>query len=109
MADTEKGSIIEVLIGSILCVYALQILLYGVNGLIVQITDMSTKICVLKNKNYQKDFLSNSVKGRQRQPEILEDTFDLLKNREFKDNINSFAEVLKSSKIIDISTKENPL
>ena len=109
LADTEKGSIIEVLIGSILCVYALQILLYGVNGLIVQITDMSTKICVLKNKNYQKDFLSNSVKGRQRQPEILEDTFDLLKNREFKDNINSFAEVLKSSKIIDISTKENPL
>ena len=61
LLQTKNGSLIEIIIGSIIAVYALQILLYGVNGVLIQLTDMVSKIGVLRNKNYQKNYLSNSV------------------------------------------------
>ena len=103
LSETKSGSIIEIIVGSIIGVYALQILLYGVNGVIVQLTDMLSKISVIKNKNYQRDFLSHSIKGQQRQPEVLQNTFDLLKNKNFNKNITSLASALKKSKILEVS------
>lgn len=107
LLQTKNGSLIEIIIGSIIAVYALQILLYGVNGVLIQLTDMVSKIGVLRNKNYQKNYLSNSVKGKQYQPELLGNTFDVLKNTEFKENVKTLASVLNTSKIIDVSTDLN--
>lgn len=112
LTEIRNGSIIEIIVGTILAVYALQILIYGVNGVLVQITDMISKINVLKNKNFQQDFLSNSVKGRQRQPELIENTFELLKDKNFKDNINALAAILGKTNLLDITTnidRENTL
>lgn len=103
LSETKPGSIIEIIVGSIIGVYALQILLYGLNGVIVQLTDMLSKISVIKNKNYQRDFLSNSIKGHQRQPEVLQNTFDLLKDKNFNRNITSLISALKKTKILDVS------
>ena len=95
--EEDYSTLIEIIIGSIIAVYALQILLYGVNGVLIQLTDMVSKIGVLRNKNYQKNYLSNSVKGKQYQPELLGNTFDLLKNTEFKENVKTLASVLNTS------------
>lgn len=103
LSEIQNGSVIEVIIGSILCVYALQILLYGVNGVIIQLTDMISKVRVIKEKKNQRDFLSNSIKGKQMRPEFLENVVELLKNKEFNDSIKSFASVLSGSKIMDVS------
>lgn len=106
LSEIQSGSFIEVIIGSILCVYALQILLYGVNGVIVQLTDMISKIRVIRTKKYQKDFLSNSLMGKQKHPEFFENAIDLLKNKDFRDSVKSLASVLTGSKIIDISATD---
>lgn len=106
LLEIKSGSIIEIIAGTIVSVYALQILLYGLNGVLIQLTDMLSKVNVIRNVNYQKDFLSNSIKGRQRQPELLQNSFELLKNKEFKDNLASLASILSKSKVMDIVTSE---
>jgi len=103
LSDIQHGTLIEIIVGSILAVYALQILLYGVNGIIIQLIDMISKVRVIKEKENQKDFLLNSIKGKQMQPELLVKTVELLKNKEFNDNMKSLASILSGAKIIDIS------
>lgn len=106
LSEIQSGSIIEIIVGSILCVYALQILLYGVNGVIVQLTDLVSKVRVIRTKKHQKDFLSNSMKGLQIQPALFESTIGLLKNKEFGDNMKSLASILNGKEILDVSTAD---
>ena len=71
-----------------------------INGILLQIADLSTKVQVIKNKRYQKNLLKNSIEGKQVQPEIIKKSFGLLKNKEFNKTLSSFAATLDSTKII---------
>lgn len=52
----KNGSIVEIISVTLISVFALQLLLYGINGILLQIADLSTKVQVIKNKRYQKIF-----------------------------------------------------
>lgn len=99
----KKGSIIEVLSVTIISVFALQLLLYGINGVLLQIADLTTKIQVIKSKKYKKSLLENSIAGKQIQPEMIKNSFDLLKNKEFNKTLSSLATSLDTTKIISTS------
>lgn len=96
----KKGSIVEVISVVLISVFALQLLLYGINGVLLQIADMTTKVQVIKNKRYKKNLLENSIKGKQIQPEIIKNSLDLLKNKEFNKTLGSLAASLDNTKII---------
>lgn len=96
----KKGSIIEVISVVLISVFSLQLLLYGINGVLLQIADMTTKIQVIKSKRYKKNLLNNSIEGKQIQPEIIKNSLDLLKNKEFNKTLSSFAASLDTTKII---------
>lgn len=96
----KNGSIVEIISVTLISVFALQLLLYGINGILLQIADLSTKVQVIKNKRYQKNLLKNSIEGKQVQPEIIKKSFGLLKNKEFNKTLSSFAATLDSTKII---------
>lgn len=96
----KKGSIVEVISAVLISVFALQLLLYGVNGVLLQIADMTTKIQVIKNKRYKRNLLENSIEGKLIQPEIIKNSLDLLKNKEFNKTLSSFATSLDATKII---------
>ena len=70
----KKGSIIEVISVVLISVFALQLLLYGINGVLLQIADMTSKIQVIKSKRYKKNLLNNSIEGKQIQPEIIKNS-----------------------------------
>lgn len=96
----KNGSIVEIISVTLISVFALQLLLYGINGILLQIADLSTKVQVIKNKRYQKNLLKNSIEGKQVQPEIIKKSFGLLKNKEFNKTLSIFAATLDSTKII---------
>lgn len=100
LLKTKKGSIIEVISIILISVFALQLLLYGVNGILLQIADMTTKIQIIKNKRYKKNLLENSIEGKQIQPEIIKNSLDLLKNKEFNKTLSTLASSLDNTKIV---------
>jgi uncharacterized protein YjbI with pentapeptide repeats len=106
LLNIKKGSIIEIISVTLIAVFALQLLLYGINGILLQFADMSTKIQLIKNKKYQKNLLKNSIDGKQVQPEIMKSTFGLLKNKDFNKTLSSLANTLDTTKIIS-STLNN--
>lgn len=61
---------------------------------------MTTKIQVIKNKRYKRNLLENSIEGKLIQPEIIKNSLDLLKNKEFNKTLSSFATSLDATKII---------
>lgn len=75
----KNGSIVEIISVTLISVFALQLLLYGINGILLQIADLSTKVQVIKNKRYQKNLLKNSIEGKQVQPEIIKNHLVCLK------------------------------
>lgn len=96
----KKGSIVEVMSVVLISVFALQLLLYGINGVLLQIADMTTKVQVIKSKRFRKNLLENSIEGKQIQPEIIRNSLDLLKNKEFNKTLSDFATSLDATKII---------
>ena len=96
----KNGSIVEVISVALISVFALQLLLYGINGVLLQIADMTTKVQVIKSKRYRKNLLQNTIEGKQIQPEIIKNSLDLLKNKEFNKTLSSLATSLDATEII---------
>ena len=78
LEDVRKGTIIETMITTTACVFIFQLCLYGINGCLIQITDMKSKLNVLKRKNLPQNYVKQSMLGNQKQPELLKLVLDKL-------------------------------
>lgn len=111
LLQIKKGSIIEVIVTPVITVFMLQLFLYGINGTLLQISDMVTKVQVIKNKKYRNTLLKNSIAGNQIQPEIVGGVLNLAKDKEVNKTIRAVASLLDETKIIGATltntTEEN--
>ena len=66
---------------TVACIFIFQLCLYGINGCLVQITDMKSKLNILKKKNLPQDYVKQSMLGNQKQPELLKFALDRLDSK----------------------------
>ena len=76
--SVSKGSIIEIMATCVGAIFLLQVCLYGINGCLIQITDLKSKIEIIKKKNLPRNYVKQSIMGKQQQPEILKVILDKL-------------------------------
>lgn len=81
LKDVQKGTIIEIMLTTVACIFIFQLCLYGINGCLVQITDMKSKLNILKKKNLPQDYVKQSMLGNQKQPELLKFALDRLDSK----------------------------
>lgn len=79
--ELRKGSIIEIMLTTVACIFIFQLCLYGINGCLIQITDMKSKFNILKRKNLPQDYMKQSMLGNQKQPELFKLALDKLDSK----------------------------
>ena len=78
LQEVKEGSIVETMATVAASIFIFQLCLYGINGCVIQMIDMKAKIKVYKDKKLQKNYIQNSVLGKQVQPELLRVVLDKL-------------------------------
>lgn len=81
LKEIKQGSIIEVMLTTVACIFIFQLCLYGINGCLIQITDMKSKFNILKRKNLPQDYMKQSMLGNQKQPELFKLALDKLDSK----------------------------
>lgn len=81
LKEIKQGSIIEIMLTTVACIFIFQLCLYGINGCLIQITDMKSKFNILKRKNLPQDYMKQSMLGNQKQPELFKLALDKLDSK----------------------------
>ena len=104
MSEVRQGSFIEILTTTVMGVVALQFILYGINGILLQLIDLKSKLKALIAKNPPKYISSLTAHGKQLHPDsmfkiiknftpekarLLMDYAKILNNTDFKDETNN--------------------
>lgn len=105
LIEQRTGSIIEILLTTAAAIFIFQLCLYGINGCLIQITDMKSKINILKRKNLPQEYVKQSILGKQKQPELLKIILDKLDNDAILNLISIFSKYNKVN-IIDTTIEE---
>lgn len=105
LKEVRKGTIIEVLLTTAACIFIFQLCLYGINGCLIQITDMKSKLNVLKRKKLPQDYVKQSMLGKQQQPELLRVVLDKLNTQMVSALIKLFSKC-NNLDIIDTSLED---
>lgn len=105
LKEVRQGTIIESLLTTTACIFIFQLCLYGINGCLIQITDMKSKLNLLKKKNLPQDYVKQSMLGKQKQPELLKIALDKLDSNMVTMLLKIFSECNKLE-IIESSLKE---
>jgi len=76
----EQGSIVEVALITLASVFGLQFLLYGVNGVILQLLDLRAGIKTLVRKETPQSYIDRVLEGEQIHPPIYKDMMEIIKS-----------------------------
>ena len=71
LLDVKQGSFIEILTAGVIGVMALQFILYGINGVLLQLIDLKSKVKALTAKNSPKYISSLTAQGKQLHPDSM--------------------------------------
>lgn len=87
LINTRKGSIIEILFTTMISVFCLQFLLYGLNGVIIQIINLKASTKVLTNESIPKFYLDQVKNGKSVKPSLnnFGQISSILMNKNFKE------------------------
>lgn len=105
LKEIRKGTIIEIMSTTVACIFIFQLCLYGINGCLIQITDMKSKFNVLKKKNLPQEYMKQSMLGNQKQPELLKIVLDKLDSETLSSLLKIFSKC-NNLEVIDATFNE---
>lgn len=105
LQEVRKGTIIEIMLTTVACIFIFQLCLYGINGCLIQITDMKSKLNILKKKNLPQDYMKQSMLGNQKQPELFKMALDKLDSKTLSLLLKIFSKC-KNLEVIEASFNE---
>ena len=94
LLKTEKGSIIEYIGITLACIFSFQLVIYGINGILIQAIQLKSNIKLLKSKKPPKKILDLSKKGQQIQPDFIDLISKL--NTDVISSLSKLAEKIKN-------------
>lgn len=96
----EQGSYIEIILIALGSVFALQFLLFGINGIILQLLDMKAGITTLAKKSAPQSYVDRILAGKQVQPEAYKDMVEIIKDERKMKKILKLAKKTKDVSIL---------
>lgn len=96
----EQGSIVEVALITLASVFGFQFLLYGVNGVILQLLDLRAGIKTLVHKETPQSYIDRVLGGEQIHPPIYKDMMEIIKSGNLSSKMIKLAQKTRDASVI---------